>query len=452
MDATEFTSRSCDKSDQSDKRSPRALTQRTVEAEKPVPGKRVQLWCGQIRGFGCIVHESGRKSWVVRYITKSGTDRREKLGGFPALSIAQARALAQARLAAVAQGADPLAEKREARQEAQRSSFTVASAFRLYIDHMSDKAKAERPWRERTKYEVERLLSKEIEPVAFGQLILERVTEADVRVFRESFIRRERPAPILANRVLAWLRHMFEHARAQVWLPSESRNPVDGIKRFRETKRTRTLSDPELADLGRAMRETAAQGTAEAAVVDALTFCALTGLRKANCLGLRWSEIRERESMLSLRETKTSAVERPYGSAVRALLARRKAIRAEGAVYVFAHPTKGGACFAQAQRVVNAVMARAGLDGAGAWHVHRHGYATTLGKLRYPLSVGAALLGHAIQSQTADYQHLGAEDPLLAEAAERAESRIQAALDGKALAVVVPFAPTSTSVREAGLA
>ena len=64
-------------------------------------------------GLHLYISKAGRKSWVLR-ITIDGRRRDIGLGGFPAASLAKAREKAVDNRAAVAEGRDPLAEKRAA--------------------------------------------------------------------------------------------------------------------------------------------------------------------------------------------------------------------------------------------------------------------------------------------------------------------------------------------------
>ena len=45
----------------------------------------------ELKGFGLVVHPSGAKSYVVRYYTPSGRDRRMKLGAHGELTPDRAR-------------------------------------------------------------------------------------------------------------------------------------------------------------------------------------------------------------------------------------------------------------------------------------------------------------------------------------------------------------------------
>ena len=64
-------------------------------------------------GLHLFIHKSGRKSWVQR-ITVEGRRRDIGLGGYPAVSLAQARKRASDNRETIGNGRDPVAEKRRA--------------------------------------------------------------------------------------------------------------------------------------------------------------------------------------------------------------------------------------------------------------------------------------------------------------------------------------------------
>ena len=69
---------------------------------------------GDGAGLYLRVAAGGSINWIQR-ITIDGKRRDVGLGGYPTVSLARARELAQANRSAVAEGRDPLAEKRKAK-------------------------------------------------------------------------------------------------------------------------------------------------------------------------------------------------------------------------------------------------------------------------------------------------------------------------------------------------
>ena len=81
-------------------------------------------WGGDGEGLYLNAAPSGAKSWVQRIVIK------EKrcdvgLGSYPDVSLAQARSLAAGNRSAVAEGRDPLAGKREAKESARNPTPSV---------------------------------------------------------------------------------------------------------------------------------------------------------------------------------------------------------------------------------------------------------------------------------------------------------------------------------------
>ena len=75
-------------------------------------------------GLYLNVASSGSKSWIQRIVI-AGRRRDIGLGPYPAVSLATARAIAHDNRTAVAQGRDPVAEKREARKAARRPAPSI---------------------------------------------------------------------------------------------------------------------------------------------------------------------------------------------------------------------------------------------------------------------------------------------------------------------------------------
>ncbi len=81
---------------------------------------------GDGEGLYLSVGNSGSRSWVQR-ISIQGRRREIGLGSFPAIGLARARGLAAANRTAVAEGRDPLAEKRQAKRKATIPTFRQAA-------------------------------------------------------------------------------------------------------------------------------------------------------------------------------------------------------------------------------------------------------------------------------------------------------------------------------------
>lgn len=91
---------------------------------------------GGVAGLALRIKDTGAKSWILR--TLVGSNRRDMgLGGFPDVSLAQAREDARVARAKVRAGVDPIDEARAARSAliaAQLSMLTFQQAAEAYID------------------------------------------------------------------------------------------------------------------------------------------------------------------------------------------------------------------------------------------------------------------------------------------------------------------------------
>ena len=91
---------------------------------------------GGVAGLGLQVGSSrNARSWLLRYML-DGRRRDKGLGGYPEVSLAEARAAARVAKAGVRQGHDPIAEARAARSAAEAdraASKTFAECAAAYI-------------------------------------------------------------------------------------------------------------------------------------------------------------------------------------------------------------------------------------------------------------------------------------------------------------------------------
>ncbi|MCP5305269.1 MAG: integrase family protein [Chromatiaceae bacterium] len=106
------------------------LTKTMVDKALPPVNKDQEFYRDtQLKGFGLRVTARGAKSFIVEKRIGRKT-RRNTIGSYPALTVDQARKLAQQLLGKIASGVDPLAEKRRALAE----SVQLCQAFGEYLE------------------------------------------------------------------------------------------------------------------------------------------------------------------------------------------------------------------------------------------------------------------------------------------------------------------------------
>ena len=82
----------------------------------------------------CRISSTGNKTFAVLKKTSDGKARRITLGRFPDLSVSDARKMAQAALTELAQGIDPIEEKRKQRLR----GITLQELLEQYLKDKSD--------------------------------------------------------------------------------------------------------------------------------------------------------------------------------------------------------------------------------------------------------------------------------------------------------------------------
>ena len=200
------------------------LTDTAVRQAKPRK-REYQLHAGDIPGLFVRVRPNGSKDWIFRY-TYDEKRRKLALGGYPEVSIANARKAAQTERERLAQGVDPQgyrikeeADRRASKAAAEALPQNVTDLFDLWEKH--DLAK-----RQDGGKETRRKFNKDI----FGKLGSLRL--ADLRRGHITAILddvKHRGAPRVAGMLLADLRQMLTYAVTREFL---SANPVGARRKL----------------------------------------------------------------------------------------------------------------------------------------------------------------------------------------------------------------------------
>lgn len=112
------------------------LTDAYVRTAKPRGGKLTEHHDTIERGLVLRVSPNGVKSWSCRFTVNGGKQKRIALGKLDNISLTRARALVVQHRAAIAEGADPSAEKKLARFEAEKAleRETVSQIAAFYFE------------------------------------------------------------------------------------------------------------------------------------------------------------------------------------------------------------------------------------------------------------------------------------------------------------------------------
>jgi len=205
-------------------------------------------------------------------------------------------------------------------------------------------------------------------------------------------------------------------------------NPVQKAAiRKTDNRRDRFLSLEEVVRLGRAFEELAMEG-ANRKATEIARLWALTGCRRDEIAGLKWSEVDFERSLLVLNDSKMGKSIRPLGLAAIALLRQIK--RTDGSPYVF--PAESGSGhYLGVKRLWPRIVKKARLPGVTP-HTLRHTVGSTAVSNGEALMMAGAILGHANPQSTAIYAHVQAAPSK--KSADRVANRIAAALAGRVTA------------------
>lgn len=226
------------------------LTTKAVEAAKPNGSKRIEKPDAALPGLYLVIQPSGARSWALRFRRDGkpakltiGTvlDRRDDAPpdilplGQPH-TLTEARAAARNALQALAEGKDPLGERKamQAAAKADPGRDLINTLSASFIERYC------KP-RNRSWAEIERQFAAEINP-NWGNRRAQDIKKRDVLDLLDGIV--DRGSPVTANRVFATLRRFFG------WLVERDVlkiSPCVGVKKpTAEQSRDRILTDAEI--------------------------------------------------------------------------------------------------------------------------------------------------------------------------------------------------------------
>jgi integrase len=251
------------------------ITAKAVAALKMPRGKTDAIYfCDDLPGFGYRIRTSGdqvRRSWIAQY-RAHGRTRRVLIGSAETVSAEQARAAAKKVLAKAALGEDPQAAKIAERQKQQRREHTLRAVVDDYL------AAKMREVRSRTYRELVRYLTGHFFRPLHATPV-DQITRRDVAVRLSKIIAEN--GSISAGRARGALSALYAWCMG---MGLAEHNPVIGTNKPQDAKpRERVLEDGELAAIWRA--------SGDDAYGKVIKLLILTGARRGEVGGMRWSEL-----------------------------------------------------------------------------------------------------------------------------------------------------------------
>ena len=241
-----------------------------IRAGKPIAGK------SDGDGLTFTLSAKGTAAWVFRY-RFAGKQRELTIGTYPTISLKRARELATEARAKVQQGVDVAREKRD-QKIAMTAAGTVEQLCNEYYQRTIE-GKVKRP------DIVKGRLDNDLIP-KLGRLRIAEVKPMDIDGMIRAIV--DRGSPVMANRVLATTKSVFDYAIRRHWT---DQNPAAAFVRVdaggKETARTRALSEEELIKLFKSIRDA---GPVFHTYDLAIKLLLLTAVRLSELVEAPWAE------------------------------------------------------------------------------------------------------------------------------------------------------------------
>ncbi|WP_316186542.1 MULTISPECIES: site-specific integrase [unclassified Bradyrhizobium] len=407
------------------------LNKRVVEGAEPQSTDYV-IWDDELPGFGLRVFKSGKRSYLIQY-RSAGRSRRYSIGVHGVWTPELARKEAKIQLGRVAQGDNPAEER-----QLDHKAVTVKELCELYVKDFEAGlilGKGGRPKKSTTLVTDIGRINRHIIPL-IGTRRVKDLVKADINKVLKDIMAGKTRASVktkklrgranvrggvgTATRTVGLLGGILTYA---VEAGIIEHNPAHGIRKPKDNVRNRRLTEAEYRTLGK-MLEEAAKDEKYAITVDIIRQIALTGCRRSEIIGLRWSEVDTESSCLRLADSKEGASIRPIGLPVVEFMDARK--RKKVGSYVFPGYGDDNA-FGSFPNHWEQLFSKSSLPNFTP-HVLRHSFASVANDLGFTEVTIAALVGHSKGSVTSKYIHT--LDTALIMAADTVSGYIQGLLDG----------------------
>lgn len=335
-------------------------------------------------GLHLFIGKNGRKSWVQR-ITIDGRRRDIGLGGYPAVSLAQARERASINRAAVSDGKDPVSDKRKPKMP------TFEEAARSVHG-------ANRPRWRNEKHAISWLQTLERHSFPkIGNKRIDRIGRADVlTVLTPIWTTR----PETARRVRQRMRTVFRWAMAHGFTETNPAGEViDGALPPMPKVKAHLRSLP-YQEVGSAL-ETIEASQASLSAKLCFRFLVLTAARSGEARAATWDEINMQERLWRIPSERMKAgIEHRVPVSAQALdvLTEASELRDDSGL-VFPSPLKPGT--PMSDMTLTKILRSTGLADRATVHGFRSSFKNwTLEQTDSPWAVSEAALAHALGNST----------------------------------------------------
>ncbi|MHB8809590.1 MAG: tyrosine-type recombinase/integrase [Desulfobulbaceae bacterium] len=368
-----------------------SITNKVLVTLKP-KAKPYFLRDNNLKGFAVKVNPSGKITFIAE-VKHKGVAKRKTLGTYPVLQVAEARTEALQAIRSIRLGVDTDNKKPV-------HSAPLRSIFTSYVSGGRLKPRTVRDYQEAVLFYLADWLDTPVNQISRSMV------EERFYLIRDQGISGGKPTYSQATKVMRILSALMNYALADELIES---NPVDILKQKRIDrslrKRTNYLSAQEA---GKLLKITTNSGHP---VDRAVTLMLHTGLRKNECLGLKWSDIAEVDGTPSLviKETKNGCAHYlPITEQIQAIL---KEMQGVDSPYLFPSPGNPHAPVRDVRDGLVRLSKAVGKDFK--CHDLRRTFATRAAEVGIDYLTIKRLLNHKTSDITAQYIQWNSKENLL---------------------------------------
>ena len=365
------------------------FTKSYIDSLKPTE-KFYEIWDTEIKGFGCMVHPSGRKVYYFLYRLNGKRKQRLKVGVHGNITCDEARNIVIGWSGDLARGIDPKVQKKNLEVQEQQM-ITLEEYLAVFME----KYKIIHNKQTTISRDVPRIKNV-ILPLMGGKRISD-ISEQDILRLQDHL----KNTPIQFNRCYGILSKAFNLAEIWGYRPKNS-NPCRGIHKFPEKKKERFLTWEEIEKIDHILTQQESYKTTSLYSLAAIRLLMHTGCRLSEVLTLQWDDVFLNEGYLHLKDSKTGEKKIPLNESAKSILASLKTVN--GNPYVFVGD-KPGTCLTTLKRAWTKIRGLADLHDVRI-HDLRHTFASLAIKQGVDLYTVSKLLGHRNIHTTTRYAHL----------------------------------------------
>lgn len=278
----------------------------------------------------------------------------------------------------------------------EKEKLTFAQVCHRYIDEYSKLYK-----KPNTTDADERSIENRLIP-ELGYMLADEIKSQHIAEFHAKY----NDIPYAANRALAIISHIFNWAM-QMELIEQRLNPCQYIRKYKEERRERYLSNDEMKRLSKAIHIIEVAKVTLPVVTKAIKLLIFTGCRRNEILTLTWAEVDFEHKVLKLKDSKTGKKLVPISDIAMEII--KTIPRLPNNPYVISNKEGTGhiTCIKKTWEHIRQLAELPDLR----LHDLRHNFASVGVCDNMSLAVIGKLLGHSQTATTERYAHLQS-DPL----------------------------------------